>query len=167
MQKSTSTSTDETVASVRTVLDRLVSAWERHDAEAYGALFTEDATYITYVGTFYRGRRDIVASHRALFAGFLKGTRLADEVLDIRLYGPDVAVVNGRGDTYKGKRPAKLTKIQTYTLVRDAVAGAGAGAGAGADGEWRIAAFQNTKRRPLMEAVSHRLAPDLVPAAER
>ncbi|WP_405493976.1 SgcJ/EcaC family oxidoreductase [Streptomyces sp. NBC_00096] len=152
-------STSESVASVQAVLNRLVAAWEQHDAEAYGELFTEDATYITYVGTFYQGRRDIVESHRTLFAGFLKGTRLADEILGIRFHGPGVAVVNGRGDTYKGKRPEKLSKIQTYTLVRDTAPGA--------DGRWRIAAFQNTKRKPLMEAVSYRFAPGLVPAAEQ
>lgn len=149
-----STSGSEAAESVRAVLNRLVGAWARHDAEAYGELFTEDATYITYVGTFYQGRRDIVESHRTLFAGFLKGTRLADEILDIRFYGPDTAVVNGRGDTYKGKRPEKPSKIQTYTLTRCD------------DGQWRIAAFQNTKRKPLMEAVSYRFAPGLVPAAE-
>ncbi|MFF5532961.1 hypothetical protein ACFY71_10815 [Streptomyces cinerochromogenes] len=64
-------------------------------------------------------------------------------------------MVTGRGDTYKGSRPRRLGKVQTYTLVREA------------DGEWRIAAFQNTKRRPLMEAVSFRFAPGLVPAAGR
>ena len=143
------------VAAITSVLNELVAAWERHDADAYGALFTPDATYITYVGTFYQGRQDIVDSHRTLFTGFLKGTKLADEVLDIRFHGPDMAVVNGRGDTYKGKRPHKLTKIQTYTLVRES------------DGAWRIAAFHNTKRRPLMESISYRFAPDLVPAAER
>ncbi|MFD8637624.1 SgcJ/EcaC family oxidoreductase [Streptomyces sp. NPDC059533] len=143
------------VAAVQAVLTRLVGAWERHDAEAYGALFTEDATYITYVGTFYQGRRDIVESHHTLFAGFLKGTRLADEILGIRFYGTGLAVVNGRGDTYKGKCPEKLGKVQTYTLVLEG------------DGQWRIAAFHNTKRKPLMEAVSYRFAPGLVPAAER
>ncbi|WP_405015771.1 SgcJ/EcaC family oxidoreductase [Kitasatospora sp. NBC_00070] len=147
-------STSESVA-VQAVLNRLVDAWGRQDAEMYGELFTEDATYVTYVGTFYQGRHDIVASHRALFDGFAKGTRLADETLAIRFPAPGVAVVSGRGDTYKGSRPAKLSKIQTYTLVL------------GADGEWRIAAFQNTRRRPLTEAVSHRLAPGLVPVAER
>ncbi|GAA3049971.1 SgcJ/EcaC family oxidoreductase [Streptomyces glomeratus] len=145
--------TTHDVAAVTSVLNELVAAWERHDAEAYGGLFAEDATYITFVGTLYQGRQDIVDSHRTLFATFLKGTRLADEVLDIRFLGPDVAVVNGRGDTYKGKRPQKLAKIQTYTLVRQG------------DGKWRIAAFQNTKRRPLMESISHRFAPGLIPAA--
>ncbi|TXC99937.1 SgcJ/EcaC family oxidoreductase [Streptomyces sp. ISID311] len=148
------TTTDD-VAAVTSVLNELVAAWGQHDAQAYGELFTEDATYITYVGTLYQGRQDIVDSHRSLFAGFLKGTKLADEVLDIRFLGPDVAVVNGRGDTYKGKRPPKLTKIQTYTLVRQN------------DGKWRIATFHNTKRKPLMESLSYRFAPGLIPAAEK
>jgi uncharacterized protein (TIGR02246 family) len=148
------TTTQET-ATITSVLEELVGAWERHDADAYGELFTEDATYVTFVGTCYQGRQDIVESHRTLFATFLKGTRLADEVLGIRFHGPDVAVVNGRGDTYKGKRPHKLTKIQTYTMVRQG------------DGRWRIAAFHNTKRKPLMESLSYRFAPGLVPAAER
>ncbi|MET3985301.1 SgcJ/EcaC family oxidoreductase [Streptomyces sp. PvR034] len=149
-------STDEPTIAVRALLTHLVDAWARHDADAYGALFTEDATYTTYVGTFYRGRRDITESHRALFAGFLKGTRLADEILDVRFYGPDAAVVNSRGDTYKAGRPAKLGKVQTYTLVREA------GGPDGAD-EWRIAAFQNTKRRPLMERISFTVAPGIAP----
>lgn len=147
--------TDQDRNAVTAVIAALVDAWRRHDADAYGAQFTEDATYVTFVGTHYQGRRDIVDSHRTLFAGFLKGTRLADEILDIRFHGPGVAVVTGRGDTYKGGRPKKLTKVQTYTLVRDR------------DGQWRIAAFHNTKRKPLMEAVSFTFAPDLVPASRK
>jgi uncharacterized protein (TIGR02246 family) len=142
-------------AAVIGVIEQVVQAWAGHDADAYGALFTEDATYVTYVGTCYRGRHDIVESHRTLWAKFLKGTRLADEVLDVRFTGPDTAVVTGRGDTYKGRPPAKLSKVQTYVVVREA------------DGRWRIAAFQNTKRKPLMEAVSFKTAPGLVPAGQR
>ncbi|WP_308461154.1 SgcJ/EcaC family oxidoreductase [Streptomyces sp. Ru62] len=80
--------------------------------------------------------------------------RLADEVVGIRFLGPDTAIVSGRGDTYKGRRPRRLGKVQTYTLVRE-------------DGTWRIAAFHNTRRKPLMEAVPFRFAPGLVPAADR
>ncbi|WP_077800058.1 SgcJ/EcaC family oxidoreductase [Streptomyces sp. JHA26] len=140
-------------AEVKAVLDGLVAAWDRNDAEAYGALFTEDASYLTFTGTVYRGRRDIVESHRALFAAFLKGTKLADEVLDIRFYGPDAAVVNGRGDTYKGKRPHRLGKVQTYTLIRDT------------DGRWRVAAFQNTRRKPVMERITFTFSPGTAPLA--
>lgn len=137
------------------VIDSLIDAWRPHDADAYGASFTLDATYVTFVGTYYRGRLDIVESHRILFAKYLKGTQLADEILDISFPAPNVAVVTGRGDTYKGKRPKKLSKVQTYTLVREA------------DGQWRIAAFQNTRRKPLMEAISFKTTPGLIPAAQR
>ncbi|HVK24562.1 MAG TPA: SgcJ/EcaC family oxidoreductase [Actinokineospora sp.] len=136
---------------ITALIDDLTDAWARHDADAYGALFTEDATYISYVGTYYRGRADIVNSHRTLWSKFLSGTRLADEILDIRFLGQDTAVVTGRGDTYKGTRPAKLTKVQTYTVVRE-------------NDRWRIAAFHNTKRKPLMEAFSFKVAPGLAPA---
>jgi uncharacterized protein (TIGR02246 family) len=134
------------------VIAALVQAWERNDADAYGALFTEDATYTTFVGTYYRGRRDIVASHKALFEKFLAGTKLADEIVDVRLLGPDTVVITGRGDTYKGAKPKKLTKVQTYTMIRES------------DGQWRIAAFHNTKRKPLLEAISFKFAPDTAPA---
>jgi uncharacterized protein (TIGR02246 family) len=136
------------------VLAELTDAWGRGDADAYGEVFTDDATYTSYLGTHYRGRADIVASHRALFAGVLKGTRLADEVLDVRYYGPDVAVVTSRGDTYKGSPKRALAKIQTYTVVRRG-------------GRWRIAAFQNTKRRKLMERMTFWIAPATRPAEQR
>jgi uncharacterized protein (TIGR02246 family) len=101
------------------------------------------------VGSLYRGRSAIVESHRALFGSFLKGTSLADERIEVHFPGPDVAVVTSRGDVVK-KRAKTLGKAQTYTLVRTA------------DG-WRIAAFHNTRRRPLLERISSRLQPATTP----
>jgi len=135
---------------VKDVLAALAAAWERGDADAYGALFTEDASYTIFVGTVYHGRRDIVQSHRVLFRKFLKGTKLSVGKTHVRYYGPDTAIVTSTGDTYK-RRPGKPTKVQTYTLVRQA------------DGSWLIAAFHNTRRKPLMEAISFRFAPQLRP----
>ncbi|WP_331737864.1 SgcJ/EcaC family oxidoreductase [Streptomyces sp. NBC_01276] len=137
------------------VLSSLAAAWGAADADAYGALFTQDATYTTYVGTHYQGRADITEAHRALFDGFVKGTKLADSILGIRFLGPDAAVVTSRGDTYTGGRPGELSKVQTYTLTRES------------DGQWRIAAFQNTQRQPVMEKVSFLLSPGTVPGAEK
>lgn len=136
---------------VSDVLEALSSAWERGDADAYGALFTEDASYTIYVGTVYHGRRDIVESHRVLFARFLKGTKLSIGLRQVRYYGPDTAIVTSTGDTYKGSRPGKPGKVQTFTLVRQS------------DGTWLIAAFHNTQRKALMEAISFRFAPQLRP----
>jgi|UPI00082E89BB uncharacterized protein (TIGR02246 family) len=146
--------TQDDTAAITGVMTRLKETWARHDADAYGSLFTQDATYITFVGTYYSGRAEIVSSHRILFAKYLKGTKLADEIVDIRFYGPDTAVVTGRGDTYKGGRaPGKPSKVQTLTFVREA------------DGQWRIAAFHNTQRKPLLEAISFMTSPGLIPAA--
>lgn len=138
------------------VMDRLHQAWARHDADAYGGLFTPDASYVTFVGTCYSGRDDIINSHRILFRKYLKGTKLAGEITDIRFHGPDTAIVVGRGDTYKGRHaPRKPSKVQTLTFVREA------------DGQWRIAAFHNTQRKALMEAISFKTTPGLIPTAQR
>ncbi|MFD0361959.1 SgcJ/EcaC family oxidoreductase [Nocardia sp. GCM10030253] len=146
----------QSVQDICDLLDELTAAWGRGDADAYGALFTEDATYTSYMGTYYQGRTDIAEGHRALFGGFVKGTELADSILGIRFYGSDTAVVTSRGDTYKGDRksPEDLSKAQTYTVVRQ-------------DGHWRIAAFHNTQRKNVMERISFLYDPDTRPAAER
>ncbi|MFJ9079512.1 SgcJ/EcaC family oxidoreductase [Streptomyces sp. NPDC102278] len=138
-------------------LDALIDAWARGDADAYGRLFTEDGTYTTYVGSHYEGRADITEGHRALFKDFVKGTKLAASYLDLRFLGKDAAVLTGRGDDYTGGRPglADLSKVQTYTLVRDT------------DGAWRIAAFHNTQRQNVMERFSFLYSPATAPKAEK
>lgn len=156
VQPSGAAASPQSLPEVCGLLDRLTAAWAAMDADAFGAVFTEDATYTSYIGTHYQGRTDIVEGHRAGFASFLKGTKLADSYLDIRFYGPDTAVVTSRGDTYDGARKsaAELSKVQTYTVVRQ-------------HGDWRIAAFQNTKRQNVMERISFLWAPGTKPAAER
>lgn len=136
-------------------LAEMTAAWNRGDADAYGATFTENGTYITFAGTYYDGRRDITEGHRALFNGFVKGSKLADSYLGIRFFGADTAVVTTRGDRYDRDRPTELSKTQTYTMVREQ------------DGKWRIAAFHNTKRQPVMERISFLFDADTKPEAER
>ncbi|MEW9550051.1 SgcJ/EcaC family oxidoreductase [Nonomuraea sp. NPDC050783] len=145
------TSTTDLTA-IHAVLRSSQDAWDRGDGAAYGACFTDDATDVTFAGTVYRGGAEIGRAHQALFDSFLKGTRLVMEILDVRRYGTDTAVVLTRGEVAKGT-PKKLGKLATYTLVRDA------------DGRWRIAAVQKTKHRALMEAVSFRFQPATRPAA--
>lgn len=136
-------------------IDAMTAAWNRNDADAYGAAFTENATYTTFLGTHYTGRSDITESHRALFSGFLKGSKLVDSFLDVRFYGDDVAIITSRGDRYDDEPPTRLSKIQTYTVVQQT------------DGQWRIAAFHNTQRRTVMERISFLFDPATQPRAER
>jgi len=140
-------------AAVMALVYALEDAWAAHDADAFGALFTPDATCTTDLGTHYRGRAEIVESHRALFARALRGTRICDEILDIRFYGLDTAVLTSRGEIYAGERPERPGKVQTYTMVR------------GPDDTWRIAAFHSTRRRPLLEEIGFLLAPAARPGA--
>ncbi|WKX71327.1 SgcJ/EcaC family oxidoreductase [Streptomyces sp. XD-27] len=146
----TSRTPDETA--IRALLERSCAAWNRGDGTAYGEQFTADATDITFAGTVYRGGPDIGRAHQALFDGFLKGTRLTVEIVDIRFHGPGTAVVVTRGDVHKG-RPKKLGKLATYTVVRET------------DGRWRIAAVQKTRHKRLLEAISFRLRPATRPTA--
>ncbi|MGW6378570.1 SgcJ/EcaC family oxidoreductase [Rhodococcus sp. NPDC055112] len=136
-------------------LSAMTAAWDRNDADAYGAVFTENASYTTFIGTHYQGRGDLTAAHRALFAGFLKDTKLADSYLGARFYGGNVAIVTSRGDRYENDRPDELSKTQTYTLVREL------------DGQWRIASFHNTQRQRVMERISYLFDPETKPQAER
>ncbi|MEU2033767.1 SgcJ/EcaC family oxidoreductase [Nocardia amamiensis] len=136
-------------------ISAMTAAWDRNDADAFGATFTENATYTTFLGTHYAGRRDLTEAHRALFSGFLKGTKLADSFLGVRFYGSDVAIITSRGDRYEHDRPAELSKTQTYTVVREA------------DSRWRIASFHNTKRQSVMERISFLFDPATKPEAER
>ncbi|MFI6740365.1 YybH family protein [Nonomuraea sp. NPDC050451] len=144
------TTTD--LAAIHTVLQNSQDAWNRGDGAGYGACFTDDATDVTFVGTVYHGGAEIGRAHQALFDSFLKGTQLVVEILDIRRYGTDTAVVLTRGEVAKGT-PKKLGKLATYILVRDT------------DGQWRIAAVQKTKHKALMEAVSFKFQPATKPAA--
>ncbi|MCW3818766.1 SgcJ/EcaC family oxidoreductase [Micromonospora sp. DR5-3] len=143
--------TEPDVAAIRELLARSQDAWNRGDGAAYGACFTADATDVTFVGTVYHGGPEIGRAHQALFDSFLKDTRLSLQILDIRRYGADTAVVMTRGDVTK-KTPRRLGKLATYTLVRDT------------DGHWLIAAVQKTQHKPLMEAISFKLQPATKPA---
>lgn len=145
------TTTDQ--AAITDLIRRLEQPWADADADGYGSLFTADCTYTTWVGTVYQGRHEVIESHRALWRWFLKGTRLASEPVSLRFVTADVVVFTSRGDVYKGKRPKRLSKVQTFTVLREA------------DGQWRIGAFHNTKRHRLMEAISFKTEPRLIPAS--
>ncbi|MFF3566921.1 SgcJ/EcaC family oxidoreductase [Nocardia jiangxiensis] len=139
-------------ADIRSLIERSADAWNRGDGNAYGECFTADATDVTYTGTVYHGGAEIGRGHQALFDSFLKDTRLTVEIIEIRRYGDDTAIVVTRGESSK-KAPKLLGKLATYTVVRDT------------DRQWRIAAVQKTQRKRLMEALTFTFQPASRPAA--
>jgi uncharacterized protein (TIGR02246 family) len=129
------TAEDEVLALHR----RLLDAWGAGDAEAFAAPFRDDAVFVAFDGSVLRGRAQIAAVQRELFARWLKGSRLVDERTVVRFAGADTAIVHSAGGTVlRGKtRPApERDSIQTLVAVRDAAG-------------WSFVSFQNTRIRPI------------------
>ena len=126
-------------AAIRDLFQQLLDAWGGGDGYAYGALFTEDADYIAFDGSHTKGRQEIASSHQQLFDGFLKGTRLTGQITSVKFQNPDVALVHTIGSTVmrgKTKPSPERDSIQTLVATREG-------------GEWRFAAFHNTRIRPM------------------
>jgi uncharacterized protein (TIGR02246 family) len=76
------------------LLDDLTDAWNRGDAEAFSARYRDDGTFTNVFGTFHSGRAEFTRRHAEVFAGFLKGTRIAMTTRKLRFVRPDVAVID-------------------------------------------------------------------------
>ena len=118
---------------VRDVLQQVYVAWAAGDADAFAALYTEDATVVMR-GVFHRGRSAVHDFIAAGFAGRLKGSRAVDDPQDVRIIGGNAAIVVSRaGILMAGEQavPAEREVLATWVLARQ-------------DGRWRIAAYTNT-----------------------
>ncbi len=117
--------------SVETCLERIRLAWNAGDAHAYACEFTEDATYVIFLGEPLLGRQEIEKNHIDVLTKWRKGTRMAIKVISVRALGDDAASLLTVGGLGKSDSIA-YDKLQTFTMVRR-------------EGRWMCAAFQNTK----------------------
>ena len=122
----------------------LQDAWNRGDAAGYASLFTDDADFVAWNGSYGRGRQAIEDGHRRLFDGPLAGSRmtLVDDDAEsappqsLRFVRPDVAIMviagvvtlAGQSATGPGHQ-----SVQTFVLIKNV-------------NRWRVAAFQNTRQ---------------------
>ena len=126
-------------AAVRDLYQQLMDGWNRGSGEAFAAAFTEDGDLVAFDGTRFKGREEIAPFHQELFDKWLKGSRLVGKVKDVRFVSPDVALMHAVGSTVmrgKSEPSPERDSIQTLIAIRQ-------------DGEWRLAAFQNTRVRPV------------------
>jgi uncharacterized protein (TIGR02246 family) len=112
-------------------LERIRRAWDAGDAHAYAREFTDDATYVIFLGEPLIGRAAIERTHVAVLTRWQKGTKMAVEPISVHELGADIASVVTIGGIGKGA-PIAFDKLQTYTFVRR-------------EGQWACAAFQNTE----------------------
>jgi uncharacterized protein (TIGR02246 family) len=115
---------------VENCLERIRLAWNAGNADAFASEFTEDATYVIFLGEPLLGRKEIRSTHADVFGKWQKGTQMAIKVLGVRSLSADVASILTAGGIGKG-RDIPFDKLQTFTLIRR-------------DGRWRCTAFQNT-----------------------
>nr|BBH87925.1 hypothetical protein KTC_26760 [Thermosporothrix sp. COM3] len=120
---------------IRSLYQQLIDAWNNGDGQAYGAVFTEDASYVDVTGTNTQGRHAISASHQHMFQTFLKGSQLVATITSIRFLRPDVALLHVLGNTLLPGQtelaPDRAT-METAIAVKE-------------QGKWLFAALQNTR----------------------
>ena len=126
-------------AAVRALYSQLMDGWNKGSGEAFAAPFSEAGHLVAFDGTHFKRRDEIIAFQQPLFDTWLKGTRLVGEVDSVQFLSPDVALMHALGGTVmRGRaRPApERDSIQTLVAVKRG-------------GEWCLAAFQNTRVRPM------------------
>ena len=122
---------------IRGIPAAIVDAWNRGDGTALASVYAPDGILVAGDGTVTRGVEKIARYHDAQFADFLKGTTLTVEVVDVRLLGPDIAMMQTTGGIlWRGQTAfAPGNKgIQTFVVARE-------------NGAWRVKHFQNTRIR--------------------
>ncbi|MHC4404598.1 MAG: SgcJ/EcaC family oxidoreductase [Planctomycetota bacterium] len=115
---------------IRKAFSEIVEAFDRHDAEAIGAMWTEDGDYVDENGQVYSGREAIVEEFRRYFAEN-KGRSLRLHVESIRFVSRDVAIIDGTSEV--DPPPEGPPVCGRYTAVR-----------VKRGGKWLVAAIRET-----------------------
>lgn len=81
---------------VSQVVDAFAATWNAHDMDAFGKLFTADATWVNVRGNRWVGSEEIKSSHVAVHGRFYSESRLEFNDVSIRFLTPTTAVVHAR-----------------------------------------------------------------------
>lgn len=122
-------------AAVAAMPQRIIAAWGAHDADAFASVFTEDATMII-AGAHRKGRGQIREYMAGGFAGPYRGTQVVGTPFEVRPLGPGLVLMLSEG----GIRGAAESEVSTENAVR------ASWLAVKQDGEWLLAAYQNTPR---------------------
>ena len=134
---------------MRKVVNGFAEAWNRHDTNARGALFTPDADFVNVTGTHWKGRESIQLNtaflHGAIPAdsagvtlpksayGIFKTSKWTIKQIDVRFLRKDVAVVHVHGEL-QGDARTKDTRRTLLVMILTKE-----------NGEWLVAVVQNTE----------------------
>jgi ketosteroid isomerase-like protein len=134
---------------VRKAVNGFPEAWNRHDMNAFGALFTPDADFVNVGGIHWKGRESIQLNHAFLHGaipadsagvappqsayGIFKISDLTFKQVDVRFLRKDVAVAHVQSELQGDAR----TKDPRHTLLVMILTKE--------NGRWLVAVAQNTE----------------------
>lgn len=125
---------DSDITAVHRTLAELIEARNTGDAESFARCFTEEADHVAANGGHSHGRGAILAAHRALFAGPLRGSHLVGygPGSQLRRLSAEVVLVVAEGALRLPDGPPAPRRSRTLTVLTRV-------------GErWLIAGFQHT-----------------------
>lgn len=126
-------------SSIRQVQTAQAHAWNKHDAAAYAALFTQDGDCVNVLGWWWRGRAEIQSKLTAAFAFVFHESRLTITDTSVRLLSPTIAVAHVSWTMTGAKTPPGMPEprqgIEIQVLQKIAR-------------HWLIVSFQNTNGVP-------------------
>lgn len=130
--------TDADKAAIAALTQKVVAAWAYHDADTFASVFTDDGTMIL-AGVYCEGRDQVRDHMAAAFEGPYKGTQVTGTPISIRSLGPDVAILLSLG----GVLASGETEVSEQSAIR------ASWLVVRQDGQWRLAAYQNTPRHDV------------------
>lgn len=130
---------------IRAIVQSETDAWNRGDAEAFGAHYAENGSFTNVIGQQLYGRKAFIAQHASIFSTIYKGSHNVFSVSRTTFLRPDVALVEidgtlsganrlppGLKASDDGALHVKLLEVMTKEK-----------------GSWWIAAFHNVAVFPL------------------
>jgi uncharacterized protein (TIGR02246 family) len=127
----------------KAVIAQMQQSWNKGDAAAFAAVFGAEADFIDLMGGHSVGQQAIAASHKTLFAGAYKGSKVAYTVEKMKPLAPTVMVLFLRLQLTL-QREGKAVQMQarpTLTLRRGQAG-------------WRISVYQGTRVTEAPAAVT-------------
>ena len=118
------------------VLARLEQAWNDGDGEAFGALYADDATFVTIRGDWATGRTAIAAGHAEIFRTIYAGSTNRMELVTVREVGNGALVASSTSTLTAPSGPLAGTHRARSTSVLVPDSGHPLG--------WRVASTHNT-----------------------
>jgi uncharacterized protein (TIGR02246 family) len=129
-------STDDDEAAIRSLYFQMIDGWNKGNGDDFAAPFAEDGDLVGFDGTHLKGRQEIASFQQQLFDTLLKGSHLVGKVRSVSFLTTDVAVMHAvSGRVMTGQSDIEPERNSIHTLVAIKRGG----------GEWRLAAFQNTR----------------------